>query len=114
MKDRAQLAFDLISDTLAKTTTGIGLGLALAGSLLLAPARAGLAVEFVHYEQAGKLADGGKAGAWDIAFLANEPVRAAEIEFSPAYLEIETSYLVPVGASSARTAGESVVMVARC
>jgi hypothetical protein len=42
-------------------------------------------------------ADGGKAGAWDIAFLANEPVRAAEIDFSPAYLEIETSYLVPAG-----------------
>ena len=59
--------------------------------------RAGLAVEFVHYDQAGKLADGGKAGAWDIAFLANEPVRAAEIDFSPAYLEIETSYLVPAG-----------------
>jgi polar amino acid transport system substrate-binding protein len=59
--------------------------------------RTGLAVEFVHYDQAGKLADGGKAGDWDIAFLANEPVRAAEIDFSPAYLEIETSYLVPAG-----------------
>ena len=59
--------------------------------------RMSLAVEFVHYDQAGKLADGGKAGAWDIAFLASEPVRAAEIDFSPAYLEIETSYLVPAG-----------------
>jgi polar amino acid transport system substrate-binding protein len=59
--------------------------------------RAGLAIEFVHYDQAGKLADGGKAGDWDVAFLANEPVRAQEIDFSPAYLEIETSYLVPAG-----------------
>jgi polar amino acid transport system substrate-binding protein len=59
--------------------------------------RLDLEVEFVHYDQAGKLADGGKAGAWDIAFLASEPVRAAEIDFSPAYLEIETSYLVPAG-----------------
>ena len=59
--------------------------------------RFGLAVEFVHYEQAGKLADGVTAGACDLAFLANEPVRAAEIDFSPAYLEIETSYLVPAG-----------------
>lgn len=59
--------------------------------------RTGLAPEFVHYDQAGKLADGGKAGAWDIAFLANEPVRAAEIDFSPAYLEIETGYLVAAG-----------------
>ncbi len=61
--------------------------------------RAGLAIEFVHYDQAGKLADGGKAGDWDVAFLANEPVRAQEIDFSPAYLEIETSYLVPAGSS---------------
>ena len=67
--------------------------------------RAGLAVVFVHYDQAGKLADGGKAGAWDVAFLANEPVRAAEIDFSPAYLEIETSYLVPAG-SPIRTIAE--------
>ncbi|MGH8700703.1 MAG: transporter substrate-binding domain-containing protein [Burkholderiales bacterium] len=59
--------------------------------------RAGLGIAFVHYDQAGKLADGGKAGAWDVAFLANEPVRAAEIDFSPAYLEIEASYLVPAG-----------------
>ena len=59
--------------------------------------RAGLAIEFVHYDQAGKLADGGKAGDWDVAFLANEPVRAQEIDFSPSYLEIETSYLVPAG-----------------
>jgi polar amino acid transport system substrate-binding protein len=59
--------------------------------------RLNLEVEFVHYDQAGKLADGAKAGAWDVAFLASEPVRAAEIDFSPAYLEIETSYLVPAG-----------------
>jgi len=59
--------------------------------------RTGLAIAFVHYDQAGKLADGAKGGAWDIAFLASEPVRAAEIDFSPAYLEIETGYLVPAG-----------------
>ena len=59
--------------------------------------RLNLEVEFVHYDQAGKLADGAKAGAWDVAFLASEPVRAAEIDVSPASLEIETSYLVPAG-----------------
>jgi len=59
--------------------------------------RAGVAVEFVPYDQAGKLAEGVRAGAWDIAFLGNEPQRANEIAFSAAYLEIEATYLVPAG-----------------
>jgi len=67
--------------------------------------RMGLEVEFVHYDQAGKLADGAKAGAWDVAFLGNEPQRAGEIAFSPAYLEIEAGYLVPAG-SPIRTIAE--------
>jgi polar amino acid transport system substrate-binding protein len=56
-----------------------------------------VAVEFVPYDQAGKLAEGVRAGAWDIAFLGNEPQRANEIAFSAAYLEIEATYLVPAG-----------------
>jgi polar amino acid transport system substrate-binding protein len=59
--------------------------------------RLGVAVEFVAYDAAGKLADAGKAGAWDAAFLGNEPQRANEIAFSPAYLEIPATYLVPAG-----------------
>jgi len=59
--------------------------------------RLGVPVELVPFETAGKLADGVKAGAWDVAFLASEPVRASEIAFSAAYLEIEAGYLVPAG-----------------
>lgn len=59
--------------------------------------RLGVPVEFVPLETAGKLADAVKVGAWDVAFLANEPVRASEIAFSAAYLEIEAGYLVPAG-----------------
>jgi len=59
--------------------------------------RAGVPVEFVAYDQAGKLAEGVRAGAWDIAFLGNEPQRANEIAFTAAYLEIEATYLVPAG-----------------
>ena len=54
-------------------------------------------VDLVAFETAGKLADAAKAGAWDVAFLGNEPQRAGEIAFSPAYLEIEAGYLVPAG-----------------
>ncbi|MGH8682340.1 MAG: ABC transporter substrate-binding protein [Burkholderiales bacterium] len=59
--------------------------------------RAGVPVEFVPFDQAGKLAEGVRVDAWDIAFLGNEPQRANEIAFSAAYLEIEATYLVPAG-----------------
>ena len=59
--------------------------------------RLGVPVEFVRFDHAGKLADAVKAGLWDIGFLGNEPQRAAEIAFSPAYLEIPVTYLVPAG-----------------
>ena len=59
--------------------------------------RLGVPVELVAFDTAGKLADAVKAGAWDVAFLGNEPARANEIAFSAAYLEIEASYLVPAG-----------------
>ena len=65
----------------------------------------GVEVEFVPFATAGKLADAVKAGSWDVAFLGNEPQRAAEIAFSPAYLEIEATYLVPAG-SKIRTIDE--------
>ena len=67
--------------------------------------RLGVPVELVPFETAGKLADAVKAGAWDVAFLASEPVRANEIAFSAAYLEIEAGYLVPPG-SPIRTMAE--------
>ena len=57
--------------------------------------RLGVPVEFATYEAAGKVFDAVKTGAWDIAFVAIEPVRAAEIEFSAPYVIIEGTYMVP-------------------
>src|SRR5256885_1462408 len=59
--------------------------------------RLGVPVELVPFDTAGKLADAVKSGAWDVAFLGNEPARTNEIAFSAAYLEIEAGYLVPAG-----------------
>ena len=59
--------------------------------------RLGVPVEFIKFETAGKLGDGVKTGAWDVAFLGAEPQRAAEIAFTAAYLEIPSTYLVPAG-----------------
>jgi polar amino acid transport system substrate-binding protein len=59
--------------------------------------RAGLAFEFVKFDAAGKLFDAVKAGQVDIGFLGNEPQRASEVDFSPPYLEIPVTFLVPAG-----------------
>ena len=51
-------------------------------------------VEFVPYEAAGKVFEGAKGGAWDIGFIAIEPVRAADIDFTAPYVIIEGTYMV--------------------
>jgi len=57
--------------------------------------RLGVPVELVVFEAAGKVFEGIKAGTVDLAFIAIEPVRAAEIEFSSPYVLIEGGYMVP-------------------
>jgi polar amino acid transport system substrate-binding protein len=59
--------------------------------------RLGVAVEFVPFESAGAVFAAGKKGEWDIAFIAIEPVRAAEIEFTAPYVIIEGTYMVTAG-----------------
>ncbi len=56
-------------------------------------------IEFVTFEAAGKMVEAVKSGAWDIAFLAIDPVRAGEIDYTAPYIEIEGTYLVPSGTS---------------
>ncbi len=56
-----------------------------------------LAVELVGFDAAGKMFEAVRAGAWDVAFLAIDPGRADEIDFTAAYIEIEATYLVPAG-----------------
>jgi polar amino acid transport system substrate-binding protein len=57
--------------------------------------RLDLPLELVPFDAAGKVFEALKAGAWDIAFLAIEPVRAAEIAFTAPYVIIEGVYMVP-------------------
>ena len=62
-------------------------------------ARLGVGVSYVTYRTPGELADRVGAGDWDIGLIGSEPVRAETIAFSPAYVEIEATYLVPAGSS---------------
>jgi polar amino acid transport system substrate-binding protein len=56
--------------------------------------RLGVPIEITTFEAAGKVFEGIKAGTVDLAFIAIEPVRAAEIEFSSPYVLIEGGYMV--------------------
>src|SRR4051794_39150373 len=59
--------------------------------------RVGVPVSFVGYDQAGDVFAALASQAWDVCFLAIEPVRAAQIEFTEPYVLIEGVYLVPQG-----------------
>jgi polar amino acid transport system substrate-binding protein len=61
--------------------------------------RLGLPLQLVFFDAAGKVFEALKSGAWDIAFLAIEPVRAAEIAFTAPYVLIEGVYMVPKDSS---------------
>jgi len=57
--------------------------------------RLGVPVALTCFDAAGKAFEAMKAGRIDLVFLAIEPVRAAEIEFTAPYVIIEGVYMVP-------------------
>ena len=59
--------------------------------------RLGVAVSFVPYETPGEIAAAAGSGVWNAAFIGVEPAHANVIDFSAAYIEIESTYLVPAG-----------------
>jgi polar amino acid transport system substrate-binding protein len=61
--------------------------------------RLGVAIEFVTFDAAGKVTDAVKQGVWDVAFLAIDPVRGADIDFTAPYVVIEGTYMVPKDSS---------------
>jgi polar amino acid transport system substrate-binding protein len=61
--------------------------------------RLGVPVKYVPFKTPGELADAAETGAWDIGLIGAEPQRAEKIAFTPAYVEIEATYLVPAGSS---------------
>jgi polar amino acid transport system substrate-binding protein len=59
--------------------------------------RLGVGVTYVTFPSPGELSDAAGKDIWDIGLIAHEPQRAEQIAFSPAYVEIEATYLVPAG-----------------
>ena len=59
--------------------------------------RLGVPLKLVPFKSPGELADVAGKDAWDIGLIGAEPQRAETIAFTPAYVEIEATYLVPAG-----------------
>ena len=57
--------------------------------------RLGVALKLVPFKTPGELADAAMEDVWDIGNIGAEPERAKTIAFTPAYVEIEATYLVP-------------------
>jgi polar amino acid transport system substrate-binding protein len=57
-------------------------------------ARIGVELASVEYPRPGAVIEGARAGDWDVAFLAIDPARAAEADFSPPYMQYDLTYMV--------------------
>lgn len=62
-----------------------------------AASRLGLPVELVTFNSAGNVVQAIKAGKVDLVFVAIDPVRAADMEYTAPYVVIEGAYLVHNG-----------------
>lgn len=56
--------------------------------------RAGLGLELIPYDAAGKFSGIALDNVWDIGFLAIDPIRGKDIEFTAPYIELEGTYMV--------------------
>jgi polar amino acid transport system substrate-binding protein len=76
----------------------INLGKALAQRL-------GVPFEPVGYANPAALVKSFGSNEWDIAFLAFDPARAKDVDFSPPYMEVDNTYLVAANSKVASVEG---------
>ena len=74
--------------------TGEPRGVSVALSRELAR-RLAVPLELITYDAAGKVVDHAATGAWDIAFVAIDPKRAIDMDYTAPYVLIEGAYVVP-------------------
>ena len=76
-----------------------GLAVDLSGELAR---RVGVPLEAIPVDAAGKITASASGNLWDVAFLAIDPVRGQNIDFTAAYIELEGTYMVPAGSAIRR------------
>ena len=55
-----------------------------------------LPIELIAFQTAGETIEALKAGTLDLIFVAIDPVRGADISYTPAYIQIEGAYMVKI------------------
>jgi polar amino acid transport system substrate-binding protein len=92
---RLRAAFNYGNPVLASWSPATGAASGISADLARELARClGVAVDFVPYDAAGKVVTALASMAWDICFLAIDPLRAADISFTASYVVIEGVYAV--------------------
>ena len=79
-----------------KTVSGDPVGVAPDMGAQIAQ-RLGVPFSYVTFAAPGPLADEVDKGIWDIGLIGAEPQRAEKIHFTSAYVEIQSTFLVPPG-----------------
>ena len=79
-----------------KTPSGDPIGPSPAMAQAIADA-CGVPLKLVGYANPSAVAEAAGKGEWDIGNIGAEPQRAAVMDFTAAYVEIEATYLVPPG-----------------
>jgi len=93
-KLRAAINFGnpILAAKLAGTGEPAGLSVDLARELAR---RLGVPVELVAYAAAGQVVQAIRSKAWDVAYVAIDPARAVDMDYTAPYVVIEGAYLVP-------------------
>ena len=80
---------------------GVGTGFVAAELARALAARIGVALQILGYPTPLKALEGLKACECDLAFMGIEPSRVAELDFTPAVVQFDYTYLVPAGSAVA-------------
>jgi polar amino acid transport system substrate-binding protein len=56
--------------------------------------RSGIPIELIPFQSAGSTVDAIKTGNIDLIFVAIDPVRGADVNYTPPYIQIEGAYMV--------------------
>ena len=78
---------------------GSGTGAVAVALARAVAARLGVEVQLVGYPTPPQVVECLKAGACDVAYMGIDPTRAAEVNFSPPFMQQDFTYLVPAGSS---------------
>lgn len=94
---RLRVAINLGNTVLAQRAPDGGL---TGVSVMLARAlatRLGVPLDLIPFQAGGQVFAALDRGEWDLAFIAIEPKRAAQLDFSPPYVFLEGTYMVRAG-----------------